>query len=267
VEKGNGAFFRWRCATTNRPPWQGGHRRKDRSRAQQADTISLGELIHAEVRTTVEHAVREELAAVLGALRYERLEARHGYRNGHKTRTLTGPTGPLALTVPRATLFSPTAPKEWASTVLPRYQRRLREVNTVVAMTYLAGASTRRLKGALQPLLKDRVNHPLGGEPLREDRPMTLDHSVHGLRLHAIQRAQAVGNVQRGVPRTGGSRAPCSTGGATAGSAMGRTACIHAGRAPAPGGRFKWPRKSSAWYRRWRSVRTPAALVWGAVRH
>lgn len=130
------------------------HGIKDRSRAQQADTISLGELIHAEVRTTVEHAVREELAAVLGALRYERRAARHGYRNGHKTRTLTGPTGPLALTLPRATLFHPAGLKEWASTVLPRYQRRLREVNTAVAMTYLAGASTRRLKGALQPLLK-----------------------------------------------------------------------------------------------------------------
>ncbi len=130
------------------------HGTKDRQHAQQAETISLGELIHEHVRTTVEHAVREEVAVVLGALRYERRAVRHGYRNGYKARTLTGPTGPLALTLPRATLFSPTGPKEWGSRLVPRYQRRLPEVNAAVAMTYLAGANTRRLKGALQPLLK-----------------------------------------------------------------------------------------------------------------
>ena len=35
----------------------------------------------------------------------QRHETRRGYRNGTKTRTLTGPSGPLALRVPRATLF------------------------------------------------------------------------------------------------------------------------------------------------------------------
>ena len=115
---------------------------------------SLGELIHAAVRHAIEVAVDEELTAALGARPYERRGGRGGYRNGTKARTLTGPTGPLALAVPRARLFTPTGRREWASRLLPRYQRRLREVNETVVATYLAGANTRRLRGALGPLLR-----------------------------------------------------------------------------------------------------------------
>jgi putative transposase len=95
-----------------------------------------------------------ELTAALGAPRYVRCGSRCGYRNGTKPRMLTGPTGPLALTVPRGTVFTPTGSREWTSTLLPRYQRRLREVNEAVVATYLAGGNTRRLRGALSPLLK-----------------------------------------------------------------------------------------------------------------
>jgi putative transposase len=115
---------------------------------------SLGELIHAAVRHAIEVAVDVELTTALGAPRYARCGSRCGYRNGTKPRTLTGPTGPLGLTVPRATVFTPTGSREWRSALLPRYQRRLREVNEAVVATYLAGGNTRRLRGALSPLLK-----------------------------------------------------------------------------------------------------------------
>jgi hypothetical protein len=101
---------------------------------------ALGELIHAQVRVAIETAVHEELSIALGAGRYERHDARRGYRNGVKPRTLTGPTGPLALTLPRATLGAPG--REWRSTIVPRYQRRMREVNEAVIATYLAGGGT-----------------------------------------------------------------------------------------------------------------------------
>jgi putative transposase len=117
-------------------------------------SVSLGELIHQHVRVAIETAVREELLAALGATPYERSEARRGYRNGTKERTLTGPTGPQALTLPRATLFRAAGAKEWVSAILPRYQRRMREVNEAVAATYLAGGNTRRISCALRPLLK-----------------------------------------------------------------------------------------------------------------
>src|SRR5262245_32955687 len=88
------------------------------------------------------------------APRYTRRGSRCGYRNGTKPRMRMGPTGPLALTVPRATVVTPIGAREWASARLPRYQRRLREVNEAVVATYLAGGNTRRLRGALAPLLK-----------------------------------------------------------------------------------------------------------------
>ena len=113
---------------------------------------SLGELIHVAVRRAIEVAVDVELTTALGAPRYERC----GYRNGTKPRTLTGPTGPVALTVPRATLFTGPGPREWRSTLLPRYQRRLHEVNEAVVATYLAGGNTRRLRGASAPCSRPR---------------------------------------------------------------------------------------------------------------
>jgi transposase-like protein len=79
---------------------------------------SLGELIHVEVRAAIERAVQEELETALGR-RYERVgpAERVGYRNGVRTRTLTGPTGPVDLTVPRARLFADDGnAEEWRST-------------------------------------------------------------------------------------------------------------------------------------------------------
>jgi transposase-like protein len=123
-------------------------------RVQEVRPAALGELIHEHVRRAIETAVAEELARALGAAPYERIGERRGYRNGQKARTVTGPTGPLALTLPRGTVFTAAGPKEWTSRLVPRYQRRLREVNEAVLGTYLAGANTRRLRGALAPLLK-----------------------------------------------------------------------------------------------------------------
>jgi transposase-like protein len=118
---------------------------------------SLGELIHVEVRAAIERAVQEELETALGR-RYERVgpAERVGYRNGVRTRTLTGPTGPVDLTVPRARLFADDDnAEEWRSTLVPRYQRRMPEINKAVAAVYLSGGNTRRIKGALRPLLKN----------------------------------------------------------------------------------------------------------------
>ena len=122
--------------------------------AHELEAVSLSELIHQHVRVAIEMAVHEELRAALGTSRYERSEDRRGYRNGIRERTLTGPTGPVALALPRATLFRAANATEWTSTIVPRYQRRMPEVNEAILATYLAGGNTRRIRGALQPLLK-----------------------------------------------------------------------------------------------------------------
>ena len=138
---------------------------REASRAQALEPVSLGELIHQHVRIAIETAVHEELRAALGAQPYERNGNRRGYRNGTKTRTLTGPSGPVGLTVPRAKLFGAT---EWTSTIVPRYQRRMPDVNEAIIATYLAGGNTRRIRGALQPLLKAA---PLSRVPCRASSP------------------------------------------------------------------------------------------------
>lgn len=119
---------------------------------------SLGELIHVAVRRAIEQAVEDELEVALGAPWYERGGERRGYRNGSRERTLAGPTGPVKLSLPRGVLFEAKATdssREWRSELVPRYQRRMREVNEAVLATYLAGGNTRQLKGALRPLLKN----------------------------------------------------------------------------------------------------------------
>jgi transposase-like protein len=122
------------------------------ARADELEPLSLGELIHQCVRVAIETAVHEELRLALGTAHYERSDVRRGYRNGTKTRTLTGPTGPVALALPRATLFA--GANEWTSRIVPRYHRRMPEVNEAIVATYLAGGNSRRIRGALQPLLK-----------------------------------------------------------------------------------------------------------------
>ena len=95
--------------------------------------------------------MHEELAAALGATAYERTRERRGYRNGTIERTLTGPTGPVPLTLPRATLRTTHGEAEWRSGLVPRYERRLPEVNAAVVATYLAGGNQRRIRAALRP--------------------------------------------------------------------------------------------------------------------
>ncbi len=127
---------------------------KKAAAVQDLAPVSLGELIHTSVRRAIETAVHEELQAVLGAGPYERTGERRGYRNGTIERTLTGPTGPVPLTLPRATLRTADGAAEWRSGLVPRYERRLPEVNAAVVATYLAGGNQRRIRAALRPLLK-----------------------------------------------------------------------------------------------------------------
>src|ERR1700674_6105564 len=50
---------------------------------------------------------------------------------------------------------------EWRSELVPRYQRRSERVDEAILGVYLSGTNTRRIKGALAPLLR--------GGPLSKD--------------------------------------------------------------------------------------------------
>jgi transposase-like protein len=86
--------------------------------------------------------------------RYRRAADRVGYRHGSKVRQLITPSGSVALTVPRGRLHQADGRRtEWRSTLLPRYARRMRQVDAAVLQVYLSGANSRRIRWALKPLL------------------------------------------------------------------------------------------------------------------
>ncbi len=111
-------------------------------------------LLRVKIVAAVQEILEEEIALLLGSQRYERTETRNGYRNGRERRRVTTENGPMELQVPRARVQQPDgSTAEFRSSVLPRYQRRTKRVDDAILGAYLAGANTRRIKKALEPLL------------------------------------------------------------------------------------------------------------------
>jgi putative transposase len=124
------------------------------------DTIELR--MRERIRATIEEIVEEELAAALGAGPSSRVEGRRGYRHGSRERTLTTTMGSATFEMPRARLVAADgARKEWQSETIRRYERRTARLDEAILGVYLCGANTRRIRGALAPLLR--------GGPLSKD--------------------------------------------------------------------------------------------------
>jgi transposase-like protein len=145
------------------------------SRSEGAGKGSLEELMRERIRATIEAIVDEELEAALGAGRSARVgSVRAGYRHGKRERTLSTSLGATTIAMPRARLEDAGGKsREWRSRMIPRYQRRTERVDEAILGVYLSGTNTRRLRGALSPLLrgaplsKDAVSRLVGR--LRED--------------------------------------------------------------------------------------------------
>jgi len=125
------------------------------------DTIEAE--IRGRVRGIIEAIVDEELESVLGAGKSQRVgTTRTGYRHGTRARQLTTSLGKTTIMLPRARLQDAEGEEsEWHSRIIPRYQRRTGRVDAALLGTYLSGVNTRRLRGALSPLLR--------GAPLSKD--------------------------------------------------------------------------------------------------
>lgn len=128
-----------------------------------AEATSLETIIRHRARGLIDAIVEEELEAALGAAPSARVgTARQGYRHGTRERTLTTSLGPTTFAMPRARVTTPEgATVEWRSGLVPRYQRRSDRVDEAILGVYLSGTNTRRIKGALAPLLR--------GGPLSKD--------------------------------------------------------------------------------------------------
>ena len=148
---------------------------KSDSRSSVGGEGTLEELMRTRVRATIEAIVDEELKGALGAAPSQRVgTVRAGYRHGKRLRTLTTSLGATTITMPRARIEDAQGRRrEWHSRMIPRYQRRTERVDEAILGVYLSGTNTRRLRGALAPLLrgaplsKDAVSRLVGR--LRED--------------------------------------------------------------------------------------------------
>jgi transposase-like protein len=113
--------------------------------------------IRERIQEAIGEILEEELQAALGASWYERVERRCGHRNGHEEREVVTANGPVTLRVPRGRLFEEDGTsREWRSDLIPRYQRRIREVNEAILGCYFGGVNTRRIRRSLKPLLGDQ---------------------------------------------------------------------------------------------------------------
>jgi transposase-like protein len=113
--------------------------------------------LRRQVREALDVALKEELAAALASERHERTDYRRGYRNGRIDRTITTPNGTQTVTVPRGRIVGGDGrTREFHSQLLPRYARRMREIDEAILGCYLAGANSRRIRTALKPLLGEQ---------------------------------------------------------------------------------------------------------------
>jgi transposase-like protein len=143
-----------------------------------SDPIEAG--IRDRIRVFIEELIEEELAAALGRGRYERrhrrgdgeagsadgppaaetggVSPREGHRHGHRRRRITGSFGTVEIAVPRARIGGADGGTgEWKSRTLPRYARMTKQVEALIAGTYLAGTNSRRVRRALAALFKGAI--------------------------------------------------------------------------------------------------------------
>lgn len=138
------------------------------------DRDTIERTIRARVREIIEEIVEAELDTALGATVSQRVGAqRQGYRHGYRERTLTTSTGPTRFAMPRARVSDGRGGRqEWRSQTVACYERRSRRVDEAIVGVYLGGVNTRRIRGALAPLLK--------GAPLSKDAVSRLVGRLKG---------------------------------------------------------------------------------------
>ena len=143
---------------------------------------SIEACVRTEIRGFIEEMLETELSTALGRTRYARARAPKrlpagasesgpeesdavvvqrlvGHRNGHRDRELLGTFGKAKVSVPRARVETADGgTTEWTSKTLSAYRRRTKEVDALIAGSYLAGTNTRRVGRALASLFRGAVS-------------------------------------------------------------------------------------------------------------
>ena len=119
---------------------------------EEAIKSEIKELVRGSVEETLNELLEAEAEKLTQAARYERSEARQGYRSGHYDRNLTTTSGDVTLHVPRLKGIS------FETAIIERYQRRESSVEEALIEMYLAGVSVRRVEDITEALWGCKVS-------------------------------------------------------------------------------------------------------------
>ena len=112
----------------------------------------LKELVRGSVEETLNELLEKEAETLTQAARYERKEARQGYRSGHYDRNLTTTSGDVTLHMPRLKGIP------FETVIIERYRRRESSVEEALIEMYPAGVSVCRVGDITEALWGTKVS-------------------------------------------------------------------------------------------------------------
>ena len=122
------------------------------SPTQESIRFDLNELFRGAIRMILELLLDEEVKAMVGARRLERIGSRKDHRNGSYLRRLVTSMGLINVEMPRTRQGG--SPVD----VIGRYKRRTEELDGMIAQAYVQGVSTRGMGRVAESLLGNSVS-------------------------------------------------------------------------------------------------------------
>jgi putative transposase len=136
----------------------------------------LRALFRGAIRLTLELVLEEELKAMVGARRFERVGSRKDHRNGTYLRRLLTSLGQIEVAVPRSRENGSPAD------VMGRYQRRSDELDAMLVEAYVSGVSQRKMGDVTEALVGERVSRSTVSRVAKR-----LDRAVEALKTAPIE--------------------------------------------------------------------------------
>ena len=171
----------------------------------------IKELVRGSVEETLNELLEKEAESLTQAARYERSEARQGYRSGHYDRNLTTTSGDVTLHIPRLKGVS------FETAIIERHRRRESSVEEAFIEMYLAGVSVRRVEDITEALWGSKVSPATISELNKKayvhiedwrNRPLQGGHypccaKIQGQNCGKNAQGDPRAGEQKGVPREG----------------------------------------------------------------
>ena len=138
----------------------------------------LRALFQGAIRITLEMVLEDELKAMVGARRFERVGSRTDHRNGTFLRRMLTSMGQIEVTVPRS--------RDGGSPVdvMGRYRRRSEELDDMIVEAYVGGVSQRKMGDVTEALMGERVGRSTVSRTAKR-----LEEAVDNLRNQPIEDA------------------------------------------------------------------------------